>query len=176
MLSKAVFLDRDGTLILDQGYLCDPDRITLIEGVIPALTRIQQAGFLLGVVTNQSAIGRGLRTAMQVEEMNARLRAMFARHGIEIGAACYCPHVPEDGCSCRKPKPGLLLAAAEILGVDIRQSAMIGDNRSDIEAGEAAGCPVNVLLSPIPCHGILVAKDMGEAADLVIEKLSRRST
>lgn len=174
-MSKAVFLDRDGTLIVDQGYLCDPDRITLIEGVIPALTRIQQAGFLLGIVTNQSTIGRRLRTSMHVEEVNARVQAMFSRHGVDIGAVCYCPHVPEDACSCRKPKPGLLLAAADLLGVDIRQSAMIGDNYSDIEAGEAARCPVNVLLAPTPHPGILVASDIGQAADLVLEKLSGRS-
>jgi D-glycero-D-manno-heptose 1,7-bisphosphate phosphatase len=139
----ALFLDRDGTLIEDPGYLSDPAHVRLLPGVREALRRFADAGHALVVVTNQSGIGRGLYGWDDYEAVAARLRSDLAAAGITLDAELACGHAPEEGSACgwRKPAPGMILAAAERLDLDLSRSLLAGDKRLDIEAAAAAGLP-----------------------------------
>lgn len=145
-MKRAVFLDRDGTLIVDRGYLHHPDQVQLLPEAVPALRSFRAWGFALVVCSNQSGIGRGLLTEAQAGEVHSRFSAAFAAYGIVFDAVHYCPHGPEDGCPCRKPEPGMLQEAAKDLSLDLGRSFMIGDKLSDVEAGHRAGC-VGILLT-----------------------------
>ena len=145
-MKPAVFLDRDGTIIVHKPYLVDPEQVELVPGAVDALKRLRDAGYLLIVITNQSVIGRGWATVEQVEATNARVAELYNQHGIAFDAHYYCPHAPEDDCDCRKPKPGLLLQAAREHAIDLAQSHMIGDNPTDIAAGQNAGLKSNHFL------------------------------
>ncbi len=135
---RALFLDRDGTLIVDVGYPSEPARVELIAGAAEAL-RSMSRDWLLVVISNQSGIGRGLVTPEQATAVHDRFVAAFAEAGVAFAAFYYCPHAPEANCACRKPAPGMLLDAAEELGIDLASSIVIGDKASDVEAGRAAG-------------------------------------
>lgn len=135
----AVFLDRDGTLVVEQGYLSDPADIELLPGVPQALQNLRSAGFALVVISNQSGVGRGLFPLERAHEAMAQLRRKLRTHAVELDAIYFCPHHPEMGCACRKPGPALLVRAAEDLVLDLRRSVMIGDKRLDAAAGRAAG-------------------------------------
>jgi len=143
--NRAVFLDRDGTLIVDVGYPRDPAQVELLPGVGPALAELKRLGFLLVVVSNQSGIARGLVTQDEADRVHRRLEELLTESEASLAAAYYCPHGPEDGCSCRKPRPGMLLQAAADLDIDLAVSFMIGDKMSDAEAGKKAGCQTIVL-------------------------------
>ena len=136
---RALFLDRDGTLITDVGYPRDPALVEPLPGALEAL-RALSARFALVIVSNQSGIGRGLITPAEARAVHDRVIAVFAGAGVDFAGAYYCPHAPGDGCPCRKPAPGLLLDAARDLGLDLAGSVMVGDKASDIAAGLAAGC------------------------------------
>ncbi|MDX6492296.1 MAG: D-glycero-D-manno-heptose 1,7-bisphosphate phosphatase [Gaiellaceae bacterium] len=135
----AVFLDRDGTLIDDVGYISDPEDVRLVPGAADALRGLRDAGFRLVVISNQSGLGRGLVTQEQADSVHARFLAELQRAGARIDAAYYCPHAPDEGCRCRKPLPGLILDAARDLGLDLERSVMVGNSDVDVAAGEAAG-------------------------------------
>jgi D-glycero-D-manno-heptose 1,7-bisphosphate phosphatase len=135
----AVFLDRDGTLVRETGYLSDPEALELLPGVGLALRNLVEAGIPLVVVSNQSGVGRGMFTSADVHAIMARLRQRLRAHGVEISAIYYCPHRPEEGCPCRKPRTGLLERAAEDLHLSLADSVMIGDKRIDAAAGRRAG-------------------------------------
>ena len=135
----AAFLDRDGTLIIERGYLSDPRDIELLPGVPRALQNLRSAGFALVVISNQSGVGRGLFTLERVHQAMAELRRQLRAHGVELDAIYFCPHRPEEGCACRKPGPELLQRAAEDLVLSLRSSAMIGDKLIDAATGHAAG-------------------------------------
>jgi D-glycero-D-manno-heptose 1,7-bisphosphate phosphatase len=141
--APALFLDRDGTLIEDPGYLSDPGEVRLLPGVAGALRRFRDAGYALVVVTNQSGIGRWLYGWDEYEAVAARLRADLADEGVTLDAELACGHGPEAGAACgwRKPAPGMILAAAERLDLDLSRSLLAGDKRLDIEAAAAAGLP-----------------------------------
>lgn len=141
--APALFLDRDGTLIADPGYLADPEAVQVLPGVAAALSRFRDAGYALVVVTNQSGIGRGRYGWDDYEAVAARLDALLAAEGIVIDATFACGHTPEAGAGCgwRKPAPGMILAAAERLGIDLRRSLLAGDKHLDIDAAAAAGLP-----------------------------------
>lgn len=136
---KAVFLDRDGTLIVDRGYLASPAQIEFLQGAISALSTFVSSGYRLVVVTNQSGIGRGYFT----EEQAARVRDAFlealSRNGLDSVSYYVCPHSPDAGCPCRKPEPGLFHRAQKELGLSLESSWTIGDKMSDVLAGKAAG-------------------------------------
>jgi D-glycero-D-manno-heptose 1,7-bisphosphate phosphatase len=136
---RAVFLDRDGTLIDDVGYICDPEDVRLVPGAADALRALRDAGFRLVVVSNQSGLARGLITEEQADAVHERFVQELERTGAQIDAAYYCPHAPQDGCDCRKPLPGLLVDAAQELGLDLEHSFMVGNSDVDVAAGEAAG-------------------------------------
>jgi len=144
---RAVFLDRDGTLVEEIEYLTRTQDMRILPGAFQAVTRINESGRLAVVVTNQSAVARGLLSEEAVRELHEVLSAAFAREGARIDAFYYCPHHPEAGgepyrraCRCRKPSPGLLLQAARELDLDLAASHMIGDKLLDVEAGHRAGC------------------------------------
>ncbi len=135
----AVFLDRDGTLVVEKGYLSHADDLELFEGVPRALARLHAAGYMLVVVSNQSGVGRGFFPLARVYEAMARLRRDLRGKGVELDAIYFCPHRPEAGCECRKPAPLLLRRAAANLNLALRRSAMVGDKLLDVETGHRAG-------------------------------------
>jgi histidinol-phosphate phosphatase family protein len=139
MPRPALFLDRDGTLIVDVGYPRDPEQVEPLPGVLDAL-RALQTRYALVIISNQSGLARGTITPAEAAAVHARVVAVFASAGITFAGAYYCPHGPDDACRCRKPAPAMLLDAARDLDLDLAASVMIGDKRADIEAGEAAGC------------------------------------
>lgn len=147
MSVKAVFLDKDGTLIENVPHNVDPQRIRLTPGAIPGLQRLQQLGYLLIAVSNQPGIALGYFSEAALDAAVQHLRALLAKDSIRLAGLYYCPHDPAGAsrryamhCRCRKPAPGLLLAAAHIHDVDLDQSWLIGDILNDIEAGARAGC------------------------------------
>ena len=171
-MTRFVFLDRDGTLVRDHGYTHRLEDYALLPGVVPALHRLASAGFGLAIITNQSGIGRGLFTLADYHAFERRLERDLAAQGVHIAASFFCPHRPEDGCACRKPAPGLLLRARDVLGAALDQSYVIGDALRDVEAGLAAGCAGAVLLggSPPPALAprVHAAADLGEAAEWLL--------
>ena len=146
-MHKAMFLDRDGTVIEHVHYLNDPAGVRLVSDCVKALSAARAAGYLLVVISNQSIIGRGTGTKEEVDACNARMEELLRVEGIMLDLVLYCPHAPEEECGCRKPKPGMLLDAADRLGIDLSQSVMIGDNITDVEAGENAGCAMSLYLN-----------------------------
>ncbi|CAN5725659.1 HAD family hydrolase [soil metagenome] len=137
-MTRALFLDRDGTLITDVGYPRDPDLVQPLPGAIDALRELQRTWTLV-IISNQSGIARGLITEAEAAAVHARFVEVFADGGVTFAGAYYCPHGPDAGCRCRKPAPGLLHDAARDLDLELGTSAMIGDKPSDLEAGRAAG-------------------------------------
>jgi histidinol-phosphate phosphatase family protein len=144
---RAIFLDKDGTLIEDIPYNVNPALIELSWHAGPALQMFRAMGFSLFVVSNQSGVAKGLFTEGALEPVRHRLAERLAQYGVELNGFYYCPHSP-DGvisryavpCTCRKPMPGMLLQAAREHGIDLAQSWMIGDILHDVEAGHRAGC------------------------------------
>lgn len=156
----AVFLDRDGTLIDELGYLDDPERVRLYPGAGKALARLREAGLATVLVTNQSGVARGLFDEARLAQVHARLEQLLAADGARLDLILYCPHHPEIGappyrrtCACRKPEPGLFLDARRRLDLDLGRSWAIGDSRRDLEAARRAGVR----------HVLLVATGKGRA-------------
>ncbi|OOG23405.1 D,D-heptose 1,7-bisphosphate phosphatase [Thioalkalivibrio denitrificans] len=147
MSSRALFLDRDGTLMVDVGYPSQPDQVSLLPGVAEALAACTAAGYRLSIISNQSGVGRGYFGPDAVQAVHERLLELLGAQGVYIDDARYCLHAPEDQCECRKPSPLMIRQSAEHLGVDTARSFMIGDKPSDMEAGRRAGCRT-ILLAP----------------------------
>jgi D-glycero-D-manno-heptose 1,7-bisphosphate phosphatase len=144
---KAIFLDKDGTLIEDVPYNVDPDLIRLSAGAAEGTQALHRAGYRLVVVSNQAGVARGLFPAAALAGVERRLRHLLAAAGVPLAGFYYCPHHPEGAvadyavsCDCRKPSPGLILRASRELGLDPARSWLIGDILDDIEAGRRAGC------------------------------------
>jgi D-glycero-D-manno-heptose 1,7-bisphosphate phosphatase len=160
VLRPAIFLDRDGTVNEERHYLSDPALVALTENVAHGIAAANQAGFLVVVVTNQAGVGRGYFKLEAVEAVNRRIEELLALGSARIDRFYACPHHPREGigeylidCDCRKPKPGMLQRAAEELGIDLSASLLIGDTRTDLEAGAAAGCRTMLVRT---CHGVAV--------------------
>ena len=137
-LIKAIFLDRDGTLIYDYGYLSDPARVRPYKCVPHALKLLQQAGYHLFIVSNQSGIGRGYFSRQDALAVNDRLCQLL--RPVSFDEIVFCPHAPTQPCTCRKPLPQLGLQLAKKHHIDLAASFMIGDKKSDVEFGHALGC------------------------------------
>jgi len=147
MTNKAVFLDRDDTLIEDPGYINHPDQVKLLEGVTETLAELKKMGYKLIVVSNQSGIARGIFTEEMLAQVHERLEQILSHHGVTLDKIYYCPYHPEGAIpkyrresDWRKPQPGMLIAAAEELDIDLTESWLIGDSARDIDAGKSAGC------------------------------------
>jgi D-glycero-D-manno-heptose 1,7-bisphosphate phosphatase len=142
VLRRAAFLDRDGTLIDDPGYLGDPAGVVLLPGVAEAIARLRAAGFVTVVVSNQSGVARGLFAPAAVHAVNQRMAELLlaAHPQAHLDAIYFCPHGPTDGCLCRKPLPGLFQHAAQELALALPDSICFGDSERDLVAGTAAGC------------------------------------
>lgn len=134
-----IFVDRDGTIIVEKGYLADPAQVQLEHGVAEGLVELQRLGHPLFVVSNQSGIGRGKLTEADARSVNAAVDRLLRRSGIEVVAWYFCPHAPDDVCACRKPLPGMPLAAAADWGVELRGSYVIGDKKVDLQLADAIG-------------------------------------
>ena len=146
-IGRAVFLDKDGTLIDDVPYNVDPAKIRLATGAAEGLARLHAAGYALFVVSNQSGVARGLFPVSALDAVEDRLRRLVADAGAELAGVSFCPHHPEGtecryarDCDCRKPAPGMILRKARERGVDLARSWMVGDILDDVEAGHRAGC------------------------------------
>ncbi len=139
-LRAGVLLDRDGVIIENrEQYVRSWADVSIFPQALEALARLHDAGCPVALVTNQSVVGRGLLSLAEAQEINSRLVAAIERAGGRVAGVYMCPHAPDDGCACRKPRPGLIRQAAEELGLDLSHSALIGDALSDLEAGERAG-------------------------------------
>ncbi len=138
-LKRGVFLDRDGTIIQERGYLSDSAAIELIPGAARAIRLINRLGLPAVVVSNQSGVGRGYFPASTVEEIDRRLRLLLEQEGAFLDGIYFCPHLPDAGCACRKPEPGMLQQAAAELQIDLRQSYLAGDKAADSEAIRRVG-------------------------------------
>ena len=136
----ALFFDRDGTIIIDTNNINNPDHIEFIPGAINALKKLQDKGFVLVMLSNQSGIGKGLITQQQAADVHDKFIEYLKEENVTIDYTYYCPHKKEDNCSCRKPSPEQLLLAAIKFKIDIENSYMIGDRELDIETGKNAGC------------------------------------
>ena len=164
----AVLLDRDGTLIVDVPYNGDPSRVEPVPGARDALDRLRAAGLPLGVVSNQSGLGRGLLAPDDVERVNRRVEELLG----PIGPWAVCPHGPDEGCGCRKPAPGLVLEAASRLGVAPERCAVIGDIGADVEAARAAGA--RGVLVPTPetrSEEVAAAREVAPDLEAAVELL-----
>jgi len=169
-----VFLDRDGTIIEDQGHLAEPADVVFYPDTIPALRRLQEH-FLLFVVTNQPWVARGILTAEEVQRVNARVVSHLAEHGVVITALYVCPHDRSDACRCIKPKPHFLLQAAAEHRVDLRRSFTVGDHPHDVEFARSVGARGVYVrtghgqkhLTELP-PGEIVAAGIGEAAERIL--------
>ena len=151
-MNKAVFIDRDGTLIKDIPYNAEPAFIQFLPQAIETLVKLKKNNFLLILVSNQSGVARGFFTIDDVEKMHGAIQQQLSQHNIQFDAMYYCPHHPDGKiqkykieCDCRKPKPGLILQATSEHGIDLSNSWMIGDILNDVEAGNAAGCKTILL-------------------------------
>jgi D-glycero-D-manno-heptose 1,7-bisphosphate phosphatase len=175
---RAVFLDRDGTINEASGFVRRPEDLTLIDGAAQAIRKINQRGFLAIVITNQPVIARGEITIDELDEIHKKLETELGKYGAYLDDIYYCPHHPEKGfaderpeykieCECRKPKPGMIFAAAKKYNIELAGSWMAGDSWRDIEAGLAAGCRTVFLpgLEKPPARAALICKNLAEFAE-----------
>ncbi|RLV58464.1 D-glycero-beta-D-manno-heptose 1,7-bisphosphate 7-phosphatase [Parashewanella curva] len=168
-MNKAVFLDRDGVINLDHGYVHKVDDFEYIEGVFDACKELKQMGYKLVVVTNQSGIARGMYSEDDFHALTEWMDWNFVDKGVELDGIYYCPHHPEKGlgeyktdCECRKPKPGMLISAARFLKIDLENSIMVGDKHDDMLAAKNAGVNTRLLVKT----GKVIA-DTSEASALI---------
>lgn len=145
--NKAVFLDRDGTLIKERNYLNKIRDISFFVSTLPALKLLQSAGFKLIITSNQSGVARGYLTEKKLKAINLRIEKKLKSEGIEITATYYCPHLPEDNCDCRKPKTKMIFDAQKKYKLDLSKSYVIGDKLTDIKFGQNAGVKTILLLT-----------------------------
>lgn len=174
-LKKAVFFDRDDTIIIDKVYLNDPNQIEYFDDALVSLKKLADAGFLLFVVSNQSGITRGLVQESNLHAIHEKMQNDFLKMGFQFTHYYYCPHLPESNHRDRKPNPGMLLQAQKDYGVDLSNSWMVGDRYSDVEAGIRAGTKT-ILLKAIPSRHKdpggepnFVAKSLTEATDFILK-------
>jgi D-glycero-D-manno-heptose 1,7-bisphosphate phosphatase len=166
---QAVLFDRDGTLVIDVPYNGDPALVEPVPGATEALQRLRAAGLPIAVISNQSGVARGLLSPAEVDAVNLRVAELLG----PFAGFWVCPHGPTDGCACRKPAPGLVLAAAAALGVAPGACAVIGDIGADVEAADAAGArgvlvPTAVTRPAEVSAAHEVAPDLATAVDLLL--------
>ena len=163
MSNPAVFLDRDGTLNEDPGYISDPESVSLFPDTGEALSLIKKYGFLLIVISNQSGIARKIMTSKDVDAVNEKINRLLSEHKVKIDAFYYCPAHPdfskEEECECRKPNPKLVIDAAKEFNIDLSKSYFIGDTAADVQCAKNAGV-----------KSILVKTGKGEESFSILQK------
>jgi len=179
---RFVLLDRDGTIVVDRGYLSDPDELELIRGAGPALARLREQGLGLVIVSNQSGIGRGFLDEVDLERIHTKLAELLASDGTALDGIYCCPHLPTDRCACRKPETALVARAAAEHGFDPAESFVVGDKACDIELGRRVGATTILVRtgygeeaaadSSVDAEHIVA--DLPEAADLIGQLLDSR--
>jgi len=181
---RFVILDRDGTIIEERDHLADPAGVELVPGAARGLSALRRLGLGVVVVTNQSVVGRGLVDEVGLGAIHDRMHALLAEEGEHVDAVYHCPHLPDDGCDCRKPKPGLVERAARDLRFDPRASFVIGDHVGDMALGRRIGATTILVLTG---HGRdevdrakgdadFVAADLLGAAAIIRDVLSGEAT
>lgn len=180
---RAVFLDRDGTINLEKDYLYRPEDLEFIPGAPQAIARLNQAGLLVIVVTNQSGVARGYFSVEDVNRLHQSMQQRLVEVGAHIDAFYLCPHHPDKGlgayrgdCECRKGKPGMLIQAAVEWDIDLPGSFMVGDKESDLAAGIAAGCRSFLVTTGYGeeqrsfalTHNVAVCNDLGQAVSCIL--------
>lgn len=180
-MRRFVLIDRDGTLNVEKDYLSDPAKLELTTGAGAALARLQQNGYGLVVLTNQSGIARGYFSLAQLDAIHARLRSLLANSGIQLDGIYLCPHGPDEDCPCRKPRSGMVDQAVKDLGFDPRQAFMIGDKLADLQLGRAVGATTILVRTgygrkteeSLP-NGLAdhTADDLAAAADWILSQAS----
>jgi D-glycero-D-manno-heptose 1,7-bisphosphate phosphatase len=161
--NKAIFLDRDGVInvkLPENRYVTDKSELALIPGVVEAMSVLKGLGFLLVVITNQRGIARGFMTENDLARVHESMVSKLQAQGVGIDGIYYCPHEEFEGCACRKPEPGMVLAASRDLGIDLSRSFMVGDSPSDVVAGRRAGA-----------RTVRIAAENDEDADLTFSSL-----
>lgn len=172
---KAAFVDRDGVIIADSGFPHRVEDLVFLPGAIEGLQRLQAAGYLLVVITNQSGIARGLYTEADYRRLTQQMQQRLSAAGVQLAAVEFCPHLPDApiaryrlDCDCRKPRPGMLQRAAAALNVDLAASILIGDRATDIQAGRSAGVGRCWLVR----SGVALSRSDIELADAVFDDLA----
>ncbi len=180
MLVQAVLLDRDGVINQERAdYVKSWEEFEFLPSVLPALTRLAELARPILVISNQSAIGRGLTTRDRVDDIHRRLTHIIEANGGRVDGFYLCPHHPNFGCECRKPKPGLLLMAAKDFHLDLAKCVFVGDSITDYQAAQAAGCPSVLLetgrqgpqlhsLLAEHCTDTPIVSDLAAAVNLII--------
>jgi D-glycero-D-manno-heptose 1,7-bisphosphate phosphatase len=181
--NRAVFLDRDGTIVEDPGFLHEPDKVKLLPGAAEGIKRLNDSGYLVVVVTNQSGIARGLYTVADYQAVQRRVDELLAAHGAHLDGAFYCPHHPQfpgplgpADCDCRKPGPKLFRDARQALDIDLKRSWWVGDRLSDVQpALSLGGRGILVATGEGNLHqgqaralGVMVVADLASAADEIL--------
>lgn len=185
---KLAILDRDGTINMDSDdFIKSPDEWEPLPGALEAIARLNHAGWHVVVASNQSGLGRGLFDVVTLNQIHAKMHKALAAVGARVDAVFYCPHGPEEGCHCRKPRPGLIEQIGERYGIELKSSIVAGDRLRDLQAGVAAGCEPHFLLTgkgvqfraavargeKLPDTfppGTVAHKDLGALADYVIAR------
>ena len=184
ILRSAAFIERDGVINEERNYVHRIEDCDFMPGAIEGLSKLDHLGYALVVVTNQAGIARGLYSEAEFELLTDRMLQKLRLAGINILRVYHCPHHPEGKlkelaitCKCRKPRPGMLLAAAEDLGLSLGKSVLVGDKQSDIEAGKSAGVPINILVetghifdAKARTTATVVCKDLAAAANWIASK------
>ncbi|BAX53982.1 D-glycero-beta-D-manno-heptose 1,7-bisphosphate 7-phosphatase [Photobacterium damselae] len=174
MAKPAVFIDRDGVINVDHGYVHTTDDFEYVEGVFAACKKLKEMGYLLVLVTNQSGIARGMFTEDEFLSLTEWMDWNFVDNGVEFDGIYYCPHHPEgqgdyrQECDCRKPKPGMLISARDYLKIDMTQSVMIGDKADDMTAAKAAEVGTKILVRT----GKPVTEVGEQLADVVLDSVA----
>ena len=169
MTQRFALVDRDGTINEERHHLATPEEVTLIPGSADALVGLRELGLGIVVVTNQAEVGRGNLAPADLDRINERLMTLLADRGATVDAIEVCPHRPEDGCDCRKPKPGMALRAAEHFGFAPEASVVIGDHLADLGMGRAIGATTILVRSG---HGADAEPEAGDLADHVTDDLA----
>jgi len=166
MKNKTIFLDRDGTIARDVPYCGNPEDFECLPTVPKAIRRLNENGFMVVVITNQSGIARGYFTEGILAQIHRKMEEELAEQGAHVDGIYYCPHHPNDGCECRKPKIGLFLQAVNELHIDLSHSFMVGDMQMDIDAGKALGSKT-ILVTTGPKAG----SDIVDPPDFTVNSL-----
>jgi len=159
MGNRAVFIDRDGTINVNSGYINNPNDFKMYPNVTKGIKLLQENGFKIIIITNQSGIARRYFSEKSLEEIHEKMKKELSKEDAEVDAIYYCPHHPDEKCNCRKPKPGMLEKAIEDFDIDVKNSFIIGDRMIDVEAGKTVGCKTVL----VPEDKELVKKEMAES-------------